>query len=84
MRAATNIGLTFVGAGSGSVSRQKQSDDSEFVPHIIAPDKEYQALKSACAKALVDRVTFWQEELMTWTAEFGASAVEKLREQIDE
>ena len=78
MRAATHVGLTFVGAQVAQAGRAAPED--KFTPRVITPDKDHQALRQAVAAAMVDRTKFWKEELAWWAEEFPEVAARLARE----
>lgn len=77
MRAATHVGLVFVGSQTGRSA--DQSTDDEFTPRVITPDKAEHDLRGAIAAALTRKAEFWQAELATWQEELGPDAVSKLQ-----
>jgi len=80
MRAATRVGLTFVGAQTRRAPRQSAEDT--FTVKMIPPNKAHLAIREAVIKTLASNRQFWKEELMRWKAEFGEEYVEKLKEQL--
>ena len=78
MRAATRVGLTFVGAQAGRPARAAPED--KFVPRVIAPDKAHQALRQAVAAAVVEKAKFWEEELARWAEAYPEAAARLAKE----
>jgi len=82
MRAATRVGMIFVGSRVGVAS---QPSEDEFVPNVnmIPPDKVHLASRQAFLSAMADKVGYWREELETWEREFGPEAAGKLRDWVE-
>ena len=78
MRAATHVGLTFVGSQAGRAARAAPED--KFIPRVIAPDKAHQALRRAVAAARSARTKFWKEELARWVEDFPEAAARLAKE----
>ena len=79
MRAATHIGMTFVGAQAGGRAGRAAPED-KFTPRVIAPDKAHQALRRAVAAAMVEKAKFWEEELARWVEDFPEAAARLAKE----
>lgn len=82
MRAATSVGLIFIGAHQSS-EHVDRADGSSFKPRVILSNAEVAGLRASIAEAIARSAAFWQGELEQWADEFGEEAVEKLREQIN-
>ena len=80
MRAATNIGLIFVGSAQ---HREQRAEESDFKPRVIPPNKDRETMRLAYAKALAEKAEFWKKEFENLATIYGEDAVEELKQSMN-
>lgn len=81
MRAATSVGMVFVGSAQ---HREQRAEESDFKPRVIPPSKDGEAMHLAYTKAIAEKAAFWKEEIETLAATYGEEAVKNLKGLLNE
>jgi len=76
LRASDRSGWRFLGQHSGG----GHGRETPFVVKGQVPDRQALDAREAQRQLLQEKQAYWEEELATWTEEFGEAALEKLRD----
>ena len=79
MRASDRKGWRFLGQHGGSGRGQT----TPFVVKGQAPDHQAVAVRAAQRQSLKEKQVYWEEELATWTEEFGEADLKRLRDWLE-